>query len=240
MMGKVILIASGKGGTGKTVFTANVGAVLAQRGHKVALIDLDMGLRNLDICLGLENRVVYDVADVLSGLCRIKQALIRDKRFDSLYFMASPPSGKIADITPLHIKVLCKKLLRNFEYILIDAPAGAGENVLTSAAGADIAVIVTVPEYAAVRNADALARALKESGVGSVKYVLNQVRGDLMKTGVMPGLNDISRKLKSDIAGIILHDDNIQLSANAGYPIVCKRGTYIAKNFNKIADKIIG
>jgi len=238
-MGKAILIASGKGGTGKTVFTANVGAVLAQRGHKVALIDMDLGLRNLDICLGLEDKIVYDVIDVLSGLCRIKQALIRDKRFDSLYLVASPPSGKTADITPLHMKVLCKKLKKNFEYILIDAPAGTGENVLISAAGADAAVIITAPEYAAIRNADALNAALKKAGVDDIKYVLNKVRGDLMRTGFGPGINDVVRKLGAEIAGIIQYDDNIHLAANSGFPIVIKRGTYIEKNFNTITDRII-
>ena len=138
-MSKVILIASGKGGTGKTVFTANAGAVLAQRGYRVALIDMDMGFRNLDLCLGIEDRVVYDVIDVLTGLCRIKKALIKDKRFNSLFIMASPPSGKTAEITPLHMKVLYKKLKKNFDFILIDAPAGLNETVYNSLEGTDAA-----------------------------------------------------------------------------------------------------
>ena len=239
-MGKVILIASGKGGTGKTVFTANMGAVLARRGHKVALIDMDFGLRNLDICLGLENKVVYDVLDVLSGLCRIKQALIRDKRFDSLFLIAAPPGGKSADITPLHMKVLCRKLARNFEYVIIDGPAGAGENVMISGAGADEAVIITALEYAAIRNADALSAALKASGIDNIKYVLNKVRGDLLRTGFVPSIDETIKKLGDRIAGMIQYDDNIHMAANSGFPIVLKRGTYIEKNFNKITDRIIG
>ena len=238
-MSKVILIASGKGGTGKTVFTANAGAVLAQRGHKVALIDMDMGLRNLDLCLGLQDRVVYDVADVLTGLCRIKQALIRDKRFDSLYLMSSPPSSKNVDITSLHMKVLCKKLRRNFEYILIDAPAGINDTVLMSAAGADSAVIMTVPEYAAVRDADILYTMLKENGMADIKYVLNKVRSDLISTGLIPGIKEIDRKLRPKMAGIIQYDDNIHIAANNGLPVVFKKGTYIEENFNKIVDRII-
>jgi len=238
-MSKVILIASGKGGTGKTVFTANAGAVLAQRGHKVALIDMDMGLRNLDLCLGLQDRVVYDVADVLTGLCRIKQALIRDKRFDSLYLMSSPPSSKNVDITPLHMKVLCKKLRRNFEYILIDAPAGINDTVLMSAAGADSAVIITLPEYAAIRDADILYTMLKENGMADIKYVLNKVRSDLISTGLIPGIKEIDRKLRPQMAGIIQYDDNIHIAANNGLPVVFKKGTYIEENFNKIVDRII-
>jgi len=238
-MGKVILIASGKGGTGKTVFTANLGAVLAQRGHKVALIDMDMGLRNLDLCLGLEDRVVYDIVDVLTGLCRIKQALIRDKRFESLYLMSSPPSSKMADITPLHMQVLYKKLKNNFDYILVDAPAGINEIVMMSAASADSAVIITVPEHAAVRDADILYSKLTEIGLVDVKYVLNKVRPDLIFSGVVPKINEISRKLRPEMAGIIQYDDNIHIAANNGLPVVFKKGTYIEENFNKIADRII-
>ena len=238
-MGKVILIASGKGGTGKTVFTANLGAVLAQRGYKVALIDMDMGLRNLDICLGLEDKVVYDVVDVLTGLCRIRQALIRDKRFDSLYVIASPPNGKKADLTPLHMKVLYKKLKKNFDFILIDLPAGLSETVFMSMEGADTAVIVTAPEYAAIRNAEILFEALYERGMADIKYVLNKVNGDLISSGFLPGVSETVRKLRAEIAGIIHYDDNIHLAANNGLPIVLKKGTYIEKNFNKIADMII-
>jgi len=238
-MNKVILIASGKGGTGKTVFTANAGAVLAQRGHKVALIDMDMGLRNLDLCLGLEDKVVYDVADVLTGLCRIKQALIRDKRFSCLYLIAAPPMGKTAEITPLHMKVLYDKLKKHFEYILIDSPSGINEILLAAAFGADTAVIITAPEYAAMRDADVLDSSLRESGVTNIKYVVNKVRGDLLSTGLVPGMNEIASKLRSDMAGAIQYDDNIHLAANYGLPIVFKRGTYIEENYSRIVDRII-
>ena len=237
-MSKVILIASGKGGTGKTVFTANAGAVLAQRGHKVVMIDMDMGLRSLDLYLGLEDKVVYDVVDVLSGLCRIRQALIRDKRFAGLYLMAAPPSGKYADITPLHMKVLCGKLKKSFDYILIDTPAGLNESVLMPAAGADSAVIITTPEHAAVRDADIMYSVLTENGLKDVKYVLNMVRRDLVSTGLVPGINEIARKLKPDMAGIIQYDDNIHIAVNNGLPIVYKKGTYIEKNFARIVDRI--
>ena len=237
-MSKVILIASGKGGTGKTIFTANAGAVLARGGRRTVLIDMDIGLRNLDLCLGLEDKVVYDVVDVLTGMCRIRQALIRDKRFDGLYLIAAPPSGKNADITPLHMKVLCNKLRNNFDYIMIDAPAGIGENVLTSASGADSAVIITVPEYAAVRDADILYSAFCENGLTNVSYVLNKVKRGLISTGLVPGIDEIARKLKPEMAGIIQYDENIHIAANNGIPVVIKRGTYIEENFAKIINRI--
>jgi septum site-determining protein MinD len=238
-MGKVILIASGKGGTGKTVFTANAGAILARKGYKVALIDMDMGLRNLDLCLGLEDKVVYDMVDVLTGLCRIKQALIRDKRFDGLYIMASPPSNKNVDITPLHMSVLYKKLKENFDYILVDAPAGIGDSVMMSTAGADSAIIVTVPEHTAIRDADVLYALLKENGIPDIKYVLNKVKGEIITTGLVPSINEVAGKLRAEMIGIIQYDETIHIASNNGLPAVFKKGTYIEENFSKIVDRMI-
>ncbi|HML38137.1 MAG TPA: septum site-determining protein MinD [Bacillota bacterium] len=238
-MGKVILIASGKGGVGKTVFTSNAGAKLAQEGYKVVLIDMNLGLRSLDICLGLENKVVYDVTDVLTGVCRIKQALVRDRRFPELYMMAAPQSRNKAEITPLHMKVLCRKLKKNFDYIIIDAPAGIGEDLTIAGAGADAAVIVTVPEYAAIRDADALDQVLLSIGIKDRTYVINKVMANLIYTGLVPGISEIAETLRPPMAGIIQYDENIHIAANNGLPIVYKEGTYIEKNFRKILDRII-
>lgn len=239
MMGKVILVASGKGGVGKTVFTSNAGAKLAQEGYKVVLIDMNMGLRNLDICLGLENKVVYDVADVLAGVCRIKQALIKDRRFPELYLMSAPQNKQKVEITPLHMKVLCNKLKRNFDFILIDAPAGIGEDLMIAGAGADSAVIVTVPEYAAVRDADMLDQVLLEMGIKKRTFVINKVMANLISTGLVPGIAEISEVMRPPMAGIIQYDDNIHIAANNGIPIVYREGSYIEKNFKKILDRII-
>lgn len=238
-MGKVILIASGKGGVGKTVFASNAGAKLAQEGYKVVLIDMNMGLRNLDICLGLENKVVYDVADVLTGMCRIKQALIKDRRFPDLYLMSAPQNKQKAEITPLHMKVLCNKLRRNFDYIIIDAPAGIGEDLELAGAGADSAVIVTVPEYAAVRDADMLDQVLLNMGIKKRAYIINKVMANLICTGLVPSISDIAETMRPPMAGIIQYDENIHIAANNGLPIVYKEGTYIEKNFKKILDRII-
>jgi len=238
-MGKVILIASGKGGVGKTVFASNAGAKLAQEGYKVVLIDMNMGLRNLDICLGLENRVVYDVADVLTGVCRIKQALIKDRRFPELYLMSAPQNKQKAEVTPLHMKVLCNKLRRNFDYIIVDAPAGIGEDLAIAASGADSAVIITVPEYAAVRDADMLDQVLLELGIKKRTYVINKVMANLIATGLVPSIAEIAETMRPEMAGIIQYDENIHIAANNGLPIVYREGTYIEKNFKKILERII-
>lgn len=238
-MGKVILVASGKGGVGKTVFASNAGARLALQDHKVVLIDMNMGLRNMDICLGLENKVVYDVADVLSGMCRIKQALIRDRRFNDLYLMSASQNRQKAEITSLHMKVLCNKLKKNFDYVIIDAPAGVDENLEIAGAGADIAVIITVPEYAAIRDADALDHLLMDLGIKKRTYVINMVKSNLICSGLIPSIAEIDETMRSEMAGIIQYDENIHIAANNGIPIVYKEGTYIEKNFTRIIERIL-
>ena len=238
-MGKVILVASGKGGTGKTMFSVNMGTVLAQRGYNVLLIDMDMGLRNMDLYLGMENRVVYNIMDVLSGICRISKAIIRVDGFSSLYFMAAAPRLDERDITPLHMEILCAKLREVFDYIIIDCPAGIGEMLEVSMEPADKAVIVTEPEFAASRDADMTERFLHEKGLDDTCVVLNRVNVELMREGFMPDLATVTSSFTSPLVGIIQEDDNIRISTNKGIPIVMKRGTYIEKNFVDIVAKII-
>ncbi len=238
-MSEVILIASGKGGVGKSVFSTNMGAILAERGARVVLIDMNMGLRNLDLYLGLENNVVYDVADVLSGMCRIKKALIRDRRFPEFYLMSAAQYKDTGYLTETHMKVLCRKLKDNFDYIIIDGPAGVGENMKLAAAGADKAVIITVPEYVALRDADMMDRTLSGLGIGERTYVVNMVRPELFGKGWGPTLSQIAETMHISMAGIIPEDENIRIAANNGFPIVCKQGTYIRKNFESIVERIL-
>lgn len=238
-MGKVLLIASGKGGTGKTMFAVNFGATLANRGKSVVILDLDMGLRNLDLYFGLENRVVYDVFDVLTGVCRIKQALIKDKRFDNLCVMASPPAKDDGTLTPLHMKVLCEKLKNTFDYVIIDSPSGIDDGLVLASAGADGAIIVTTPEYASLRDADMLDRELLRLGISERYVVLNKVVAEMMAAGYVPRLREITSLLRPPLAGVIQSDENINISTNLGVPIVLKKGTYIHKNFEKITDRIL-
>ena len=238
-MGKVILVSSGKGGTGKTMFTVNLGVVLAQRGKRVMLMDLDMGLRNMDIFLGMENKVVYNIMDVLSGICRIKKAMIKVDGFDTLYFMAASPRRDDRDITPLHMDILCSKLRKYFDYIIIDCPAGIGDMLDVAMAPADRVVLVTEPEAASLRDADVTERYLNEKGKRDSVFVINKVKVELMKAGLVPDLMTIMNMFKNPIIGIIQADDNIHISTNKGIPIVCKAGTYIERNFQEIADKAV-
>lgn len=239
-MGKVILVSSGKGGTGKTMFTANLGVVLSQRGSRVMIMDMDMGLRNMDIYLGMENKVVYNIMDVMSGICRIKKAMIKVDGFDTLYFMAAAPRRDDRDITPLHMEILCNKLRKYFDYIIIDCPAGIGDMLDVAMAPADSAIIVTEPEGASLRDADATERYLWEKGLRHTSFIINKVKVELMKAGLVPDLMTIMNMFKSPIVGIIQYDDNIHIATNKGIPIVCKKGTYIERNFQEIADKIEG
>ena len=239
-MGEVILVASGKGGTGKTAVTANLGALLAKKGAKVALIDMDMGMRNLDLYLGLENRVVYNIMDVFSGICRIKRALIRDRRFENLYLMSACPRKDNRDITPLHMEILCRKLKKDFDFIFIDCPAGIGSGLDISMAGADRALLVTEADMAAVRDADVLNRYLKKEGLTDTCYIVNKIRADLMAQHLVPDLREIAEILNSRLVGVIQFDYNIYISTNRGIPIVAKEGTYIEENFRNILRRLFG
>ena len=239
-MGKVILVSSGKGGTGKTMVAVNMGAVLAQRGYKVMLMDLDMGLRNVDLYLGMENKVVYNIMDVVSGICRIKKAMIKVDGFDMFFFMAASPRRDDRDITPLHMKVLCDKLEKHFDFIVIDCPAGIGDMLDVAMAPAGKALVVTEPEAASLRDADITERYLHDGGIEDTCIIVNKVRADLMEAGLVPDLRSIVRMFKSPVAGIIQNDDNIHISTNKGIPIVCKKGTYIEKNFQEIVTRVIG
>ena len=238
-MGKFILVSSGKGGTGKTMFTVNMGAVLARSGSRVMLLDMDMGLRNMDIYLGMENKVVYNIIDVLSGICRIKKAMIKVDGFSTLYFMAASPRKDERDLTPLHMEVLCSKLKKFFDYIIIDCPAGIGDMFDAAAITADKAVIVTEPEVASLRDADAADRYLREKKVHDISIVVNKVKVDLMKAGFVPDISQIIEMFKTPVAGLIQYDENIHISTNLGIPIVCKEGTYIDDNFRQIVSRVI-
>ena len=237
-MGKSILIASGKGGTGKTMFAVNLGATLVSNGKKVLIIDMDLGLRNLDLYLGVENNVVYDVYDVMTGVCRIKQAIIQDKRFENLHMMSASPNKEDGTLTPLHMKVLCGKLRDKYDYILIDAPSGIDDGVTIASAGADMAIIVTNPEYSAIRDADALDRELMKLGIQDRYVGLNKIVADLINMGYAPSLMEVTELLRPTLIGAIQFDENIQISTNLGIPIVLKENTYIKSNFDKIASRV--
>lgn len=238
-MGKVILVSSGKGGTGKTMFSVNLGATLARHGNRVMLLDMDMGLRNMDIYLGMENRVIYNIMDVISGICRIKKAMLKVTGFETLYFMSASPRRDDRDITALHMEVLCNKLKKYFDYIIVDCPAGIGDLFDVSMAAADKTVIVTEPEVASLRDADTTERYLRDNGMENIYIVINKVKMELMQQGLVPSLSEIINMFKSPVAGLIQYDENIHISTNKGIPIVCKKDTYIERNFVDMAVRII-
>lgn len=237
-MGNAIVIASGKGGTGKTMFAANLGAALASKGNKVVLIDLDTGLRNLDLYLGIENNIVYDVNDVLTGVCRIRQALVKVKPFPGLMFMAASPQKPSGEITPLHIKVLCDKLKKKYDYVIVDAPAGIDDGMIIASGGADMGIIVVNPEYASLRNAEIVKNTLEGQGIGTVAYVVNRINLRLIESGRAPSFEDVIKNIREKIAGIIQEDENIHVSTNLGIPIVSMENTYIAKSFMAMTARI--
>lgn len=238
-MSKVYFVASGKGGTGKTMFACNLGASYAQKGHRVVIVDMDMGQRNLDLYMGLENNIVFDVYDVMTGVCPIRQALVKDRRFDALYMIGASPVRDRGDLTPLHVQVLCERLREEFDYIIIDAPSGIDDSMVLAAAGADAAIIVTTPEYAALRDADMLDSELIKLGIYNRYLVINKLRAELMNAGILPKLRDIVQMMRPKLIGVIQYDDNINISTNVGVPIVLKQGTYINSNFLNIMDRLI-
>ena len=237
-MGKAIVIASGKGGTGKTMFAANLGTTLAGQGHKVVLIDLDTGLRNLDLYLGIENNIVYDVNDVLTGVCRIRQALVKVKAFPGLYFMAASPQKPNGEITPLHIKVLCEKLKSKYDYIIVDAPAGIDDGMVIATGGCDMGIIVVTPEYASLRNAETVMRTIEAQGIEDICYVVNRIDLRLIESGKAPSFDEVTKNIREKIVGIIQEDENIHVSTNLGVPIVSMTDTYIAGSFMAMAERI--
>ena len=237
-MGKVIVVASGKGGTGKTTVVANLGATLAMEGQRTLVVDMDMGLRNLDLYLGLESNVVYDVSDVMNGVCRIKQALIKDKSFPGLYLMAASPKRADGEITPLHMKVLCEKLRGQFDYIIVDGPAGIDDGLAVASAGADMAVVVVSPDYAAARDGEMVRLVLKEMGIERVGFVVNKLNMEMIRKGFAPDVSEIVLGFQRELLGVIQYDENISISTNLGVPVVFMRETYIADNFRKISRRI--
>ena len=238
-MGEVIVITSGKGGVGKTTTTANVGTGLAMLGKKVVLIDTDIGLRNLDVVMGLENRIVYNLVDVVENNCRIKQALIKDKRYPNLYLLPSAQTKDKTAVTPEQMKKLADDLKEEFDYILMDCPAGIEQGFKNAIAGADRALVVTTPEVSAVRDADRIIGLLEANEIGSTHLVVNRLRTDMVKEGNMMSSEDVVEILAVDLIGVVPDDENIVVSTNQGEPLVgsdCLAG----KAYANISRRIIG
>ena len=240
MGARVIVITSGKGGVGKTTTTANIGASLAEKGHKVLLIDTDIGLRNLDVVMGLENRIVYDLIDVIEERCRISQALIKDKRCPNLVLLPAAQIRDKNDVNADQMKELISSLKDSFDYILIDCPAGIEQGFKNAIAAANEAIVVTTPEVSATRDADRIIGLLEAAGIKNPRLVINRLRIDMVKDKNMLSLEDILDILAVKLLGVVPDDENVVISTNKGEPLVYKGDSLAAKAFKNIASRIEG
>ncbi|CEG28019.1 septum site-determining protein MinD [Bacillus sp. B-jedd] len=241
-MGEAIVITSGKGGVGKTTTSANLGTALALQGKKVCLVDTDIGLRNLDVVMGLENRIIYDLVDVALGRCKMHQALVKDKRFDGLLFLlpAAQTEDKTA-VTPEQMKDLVEKLKQEFDYIIIDCPAGIEHGYRNAVAGADRAIVVTTPEKSAVRDADRIIGLLeKEENVEAPKLIINRIRPHMMRNGETMDVDEITHHLSIDLLGIVADDDEVIKASHYGEPIALNPNSKASLAYRNIARRILG
>lgn len=219
MNSKAIVVTSGKGGVGKTTTTANVGAALAQLGEKVVVIDTDVGLRNLDVVMGLEGRVVFDLIDVFEGRCKLQQALIRDKRVDSLYLIAASQTKDKSSLSESHMKEAVAALLEGgFDRVLIDSPAGIETGFQTAASAAEGGLVVVNPEVSSVRDADRIIGLLEAKEISEVRLIINRLRPEMVKRGDMLEVNDVLEILGVGLIGIVPEDEKVLISTNIGNP----------------------
>lgn len=238
-MGEVIVITSGKGGVGKTTTTANLGTGLAQMGKSVVLIDTDIGLRNLDVVMGLENRIVYNLVDVIEGSCRINQALIKDKRNPSLYLLPSAQTKDKTAVSPEQMSKLAEELKEKFDYILMDCPAGIEQGFKNAIAGATRALVVTTPEVSAIRDADRIIGLLDAAAIERTDLIVNRLRADMVKREEMMSSDDVVEVLGINLIGVVPDDENIVISTNKGEPLVGS-DTLAGKAYMNICRRMLG
>ena len=239
-MAEIIVITSGKGGVGKTTTTANLGTGLAKIGKKVALLDADIGLRNLDLILGLENRIVYDIVKVAEGKCRLKQALVRGKHYENLYLLPAAQTRDKDALSPEQMKEICDKLAEEFDYILIDCPAGIEQGFKNAIAGADKALVVSTPEVSSVRDADRVIGLWEAEGKGSPQLIINRIKPDLVRQGDMIDIQDMLDILAIPLIGVVPDDDGIVASSNKGEPIIMNEKSKAGQAYSDIVQRIIG
>lgn len=239
-MGEVIVITSGKGGVGKTTTAANIGTGLASLGKKVVLIDTDIGLRNLDVVLGLENRIVYDIVDVVQGNCRLKQAMIKDKRFEDLCLIPAAQTKDKTAVSPEQMKNLATQLKEEYDFVIIDCPAGIEQGFKNAIAGAEKAIVVTTPEIAAVRDADRIIGLLEASELREPKLIINRLRPSMVKKGDMMDIDDMIDILAIDLLGVVPEDEAIVISTNKGEPAVLDKSSKAGEAYRNIARRVMG
>lgn len=238
-MSEIIVVTSGKGGVGKTTVTANLGLGLAKLNKKVVVVDTDIGLRNLDVVLGLENRIVYNLIDVIEGSCRMKQALIRDKQCDNLCLLPSAQTRDKTAITPEQMIKLTDDLSEEFDYILLDCPAGIEQGFKNAIAGANRAIVVTTPEVSAIRDADRIIGLLQANEMPRVQLIINRLRMDMIRRGEMMSVEDVTEILAVELLGAIPDDEAVVIATNQGEPL-CGQDSMSGQAFLNICRRIAG
>lgn len=235
-MARVIVMTSGKGGVGKTTVTANLGRQLAKRNLRVCLIDMDIGLNNLDVVMNLEDRVVYTFLDVLEGRCRLKEALVQDDYFPLLYLLSTGDLNHNLSIQLADIKRLVFELSKSFDFVLIDCPAGIDAGFKRAVSCADEALVVTTPHLSSIRDADKVVTILSSYGITNKRFVINRARGDLIQDKLMFDVYDIGKSLRIDFGGVIPDDDAVITSSSEN---VCDRHLAYNRAFDILAENIL-
>jgi septum site-determining protein MinD len=240
-MGKAIVVTSGKGGVGKTTSTANIGTALALQSRKVCLVDMDIGLRNLDVILGLENRIIYDIIDVVEGRAKLHQAIIKDKRFNDQLFLL--PAAQHADKNAINEEQMIEligELKKDYDFVLIDCPAGIEQGFKNSIAAADDAILVTTPEISAIRDADRIIGLIEQTTIQQPKLIINRIRKSMMQKGEVMDIEEITRHLSVELLGIIFEDDEVVRSSNKGNPVVLDPDHVSSQGYRNIARRLLG
>ena len=238
-MSEVIVVTSGKGGVGKTTTAANIGIGLAQLGKKVVMVDTDIGLRNLDVVLGLENRIVYNLVDVIEGNCRLKQALIKDKRYPDLFLLPSAQTRDKTSVSPEQMMKLCEQLREEFDFILLDCPAGIEQGFQNAIAGAEKAIVVTTPEVSAIRDADRIIGLLEAHELKDIGLVINRLRPDMVRRGEMMSMEDVVDILAVELLGVIPDDEQVVVATNQG-DAVAGSNSGSGQAFVNISHRLLG
>lgn len=238
-MSEVIVITSGKGGVGKTTSTANIGTGLSMLGKKVLMVDTDIGLRNLDVVLGLENRIVYNLVDVIAGNCRLKQAVIRDKRHPDLYLLPSAQTKDKSAVSPEQMIKLTEELRNEYDFILLDCPAGIEQGFRNAIAGADKALVITTPEVSAIRDADRIIGLLEANRIRDIHLIINRLRPDMVKRGDMMSVDDVIEILAVDLIGTIPDDEQIVVASNQGEPLSGRKSP-AEDEYKNICRRLLG
>jgi septum site-determining protein MinD len=239
-MAQCIVVTSGKGGVGKTTTSANLGCGLALAGNKVAMIDADIGLRNLDLILGLENRIVYDLVQVIEGECKLKQALIRDKRIDGLCLLPAAQTRDKNAVKPEDMKRLIEEMKETFDYVIVDCPAGIEQGFKNSIAGADRAIIVTTPEVSAIRDADRIIGLVEANELPEPELIINRYRAGMVNRGDMMNKDDILEILAIPLIGLVPDHEDVIISANRGQPAVFDEKSVVGAAYRRITGRVMG